>query len=732
MDWVKEWLRGQDLDDSGRGGATLINAYSQSVWVYAAVNALAVNVAEVEFKFCTRTPGAESDENPIESGPLVDLFNRPHRMYHRFAFWESYVTWLALRGEAFILPQRVGRNKWEMLILSPDNFMHIVQDHELVGWRYTGSSYSTPLESQVFLPEEIIHDKLPNPFNLWRGMSPLQVATLAAQTDYAAGQFMKGLMMNNADTGVIVTTEQQLSPEQREVVLAALRDRKRLAGTADRPLLLFAGAKVEKPSLSSTDMQFLENRKFNRQEICAVYGVPQELLGFTEDANRSVSDSARLNFTEHRIAPLCERIEAALDPLVKKIGGPNACGFFDIDTRPIMLQARNSRVDIATKYFAMGVPLNEINRNLDLGLPEFPWGDIGYLPFNLQPSGTAPAETPNTPEVPQQDPAAAGIKRLESALTLALSPRRGKAGDDLHQCQANPEYEAAIAGSIKAKAGRLRKFFFEQRGRVLAAVQQWFNNEFRTDPEQRVRPHPGPLPQERELKANDQRLDLIFDLKNENQVLKQRLKPALVADLEFGGAQLFAELGMADFKLPPEKAIQFLRLREKRIEDINQTTFDKLKGSLQEGLENGESYQGLVDRVKEVFQSASESRAETIATTETNTAVNTGRHEGMVEAKVERKGWKTANLENVRATHAAAERDYGPDSEGVALDEAFRVGGYDLMYPGDPSGPPQEVINCRCFSFAMIPQKSALTLALSPRRGKAMLTWEEWESERAG
>src|SRR3954453_7511519 len=111
--------------------------------------------------------------------------------------------------------------------------------------------------------------------------------------------------------------------------------RKRSAGTADRPMLLWGKVRLERAVPTNTDLQFLENRKFNRQEICAVFGVPQELLGFTEDANRSVSDSARLNFIENRIAPLCQRIEAAMDREVKRFG-PQVQGFFDIDNLPIM------------------------------------------------------------------------------------------------------------------------------------------------------------------------------------------------------------------------------------------------------------------------------------------------------------------------------------------------------------------------------------------------------------
>ena len=121
----------------------------------------------------------------------------------------------------------------------PSRFQHVIQHGELIGWRYTGLGPNTPLESQVFLPEEVWFEKLPNPFDFWRGMPPLFTATLPAKTDFAAASFMHGLIDNNADLGVIVRTDQPLNDSQQQQIIAHLRQRKRRAGTADQPLLLF-------------------------------------------------------------------------------------------------------------------------------------------------------------------------------------------------------------------------------------------------------------------------------------------------------------------------------------------------------------------------------------------------------------------------------------------------------------------------------------------------------------
>jgi HK97 family phage portal protein len=255
-----------------------------------------------------------------------------------------------------------------------------------MGWQYTNHHVHSPLESQLFLPEEVWFDKLPNPFDFWRGMSPLQIATLPARTDFAAASFMKGLMENNADLGVIVRTEQPLDDAQQDQILAALRNRKRKAGTADKPLLLWSGAEVIKPALSSADLQFLENRKFSRSEICAAFGVPEEIVVTTDNAKYDVMAGSRLNFIENRVAPLCARLEAEEDITVKSLDR-SATGWFDLDSLPIMQQARRTRLSTAKIGFDMGIPVNELNSVLDLGFKPLPWGNTGYLPTNYQPVG---------------------------------------------------------------------------------------------------------------------------------------------------------------------------------------------------------------------------------------------------------------------------------------------------------------------------------------------------------
>ena len=457
------WLRG---DNSVPTGPLLSSAYEQVVWVYRAINALAEQVANIPFLL---SQGERGRENLITSGPLHDFYNRPHPSINRFQYWELRVLWLMLRGECmripiyedasrrlspspshgegaagrgasqptrsvFSLSSSGGEGRGEeavghpassslstinhqlstnsalksVLILDPSRFQHIIQNNQLVGWRYKALGHNAPLESQVFLPEEVWFEKLPNPFDFWRGLPPLQVADLAAKTDFAAASLMRGAMESNGDNGLIVRTANPLDEQQREQILAEIRNRRRQAGSPHRPLLLWSSAEVIQPQLSSADLQFLDNRKFSRAEICAAFGVPEEIITSTDHNKYDVMQGARLNFIENRVAPLCARLEAEensttlpalLSPSINhqlSTINSSVTGWFDLDSLPIMEQARRNRLATAKLGFDMGIPLNELNRLLDLGITPLPWGNTGYLPATLRELGTHTLPIPNS------------------------------------------------------------------------------------------------------------------------------------------------------------------------------------------------------------------------------------------------------------------------------------------------------------------------------------------------
>jgi hypothetical protein len=82
-------------------------------------------------------------------------------------------------------------------------------------------------------------------------------------------------------------------------------------------------------------------------------------------------------------------------------------------------------------------------------------------------------------------------------------------------------------------------------------------------------------------------------------------------------------------------------------------------------------------------------QAERIARTEVIGASNKGSFDAAERTGlVKTKEWATSGLPGIRQSHL----DYEALGE-MEMDYEYNTG---LMYPGDPNGDPEEIINCRC------------------------------------
>lgn len=132
-----------------------------------------------------------------------------------------------------------------------------------------------------------------------------------------------------------------------------------------------------------------------------------------------------------------------------------------------------------------------------------------------------------------------------------------------------------------------------------------------------------------------------------------------------------------------------------RAGEIAETTRTRIANAVSRALDAGESASEISRTIVDEVGDMNLSRARTIARTETAVAMQQGQFEEMSGASEAlgvklTKTWMSTEDERTRETHLEA------DGQTVGLDEPFDVGGSALMYPSDPDGPPEEVINCRC------------------------------------
>lgn len=147
---------------------------------------------------------------------------------------------------------------------------------------------------------------------------------------------------------------------------------------------------------------------------------------------------------------------------------------------------------------------------------------------------------------------------------------------------------------------------------------------------------------------------------------------------------------------------------------------------IRESFDAGLSVPHTANAMRERFSSLSKSAATMLARTDLISLANGGSYMAARQVFEGRsdvgKSWLNTHDARTRPTHVEA------GGQVVPLDAPFRVGGFDLMYPGDPQGPPGEVINCRC-TFTTT---DAMTASAATREGEMaateIVTGTRWRS----
>lgn len=133
-----------------------------------------------------------------------------------------------------------------------------------------------------------------------------------------------------------------------------------------------------------------------------------------------------------------------------------------------------------------------------------------------------------------------------------------------------------------------------------------------------------------------------------------------------------------------------------RLAAFPRNVYERLRTGLAEGLARGENPAQLRARVAALTTLEEwDGQVMTMTRTETMTALNAGAFAGALDEQARtgdqwQKRWQATRDQRVRHTHHEA------DGQVRDLTKTFRIGEGRLQFPGDPQGPPEEVINCRC------------------------------------
>jgi len=744
------WMAGREGQVNAGGLNEPLKPYQQSLWVYKCVRALATTASGIPLRISTGSDGLKysaktyraivrraasrtlrpvkgrnavcfgraADGEIVEGGDAYELIEGPNNHHDWPRFFTATIGYLMTRGSvAWVMADMAGRKPRAMHVidgkyiepvwLKGDNEMP-----ELIGYEYR------PPQSGRKIPLAIDEVKY---WALWDdsdkplgGLSPHSPARLSIATDYNASLYNAYSLVNGCEPGLTVSFPQALTPEQRSQYRAELMQRYQGAAKAKKPLVLEGGASAEAMGAAMKDMEFNEGKRTTRLEICAAYDVPPVVAGWVDAAGDSsaYTENALRQFYQQAIFPLLDSFAPAIQEIVARFDG-RLVVWFDVEDQPVVQEMRLSRIDSATKLHSLGVPKEDINDLLDLGLPRRPGDDVGFLPSTQMPveaviNGMPPVDEGDTsgeiPAEPPEDPGEGDEPEDDKAKSSKLKAdnEREKARNDAiwHAWQRSwaplaVKLAHTLRGHYSAVERRVKRLLAEAEDGDKAAGQ----------------------------KADEldiaQVLFEVFDDPKENAKFVARVRPAVADSYELGIRQALSEAGMRGepfeqlaTNLPANPAITHAMQSDaiRVTQHANARTRYFLRNQLVEGAQGGESINQLADRVQGVLQN-SRNDALRQARNYVGQSLSTARRAGANAAGMTHKRWLYSRGPGERRpAHVAAEAKY---KSGILIDQPFVINADRLDRPRDPNGSPGEIVNCQCLArYSRGPKDAAVSPAV--------------------
>lgn len=308
---------------------------------------------------------AGADVEEILQHPVLDILSKVNDYQNEFDLKYLASTCIDIAGNAFWRKERVLGRVDKLYALQPQLVTPKIEGSEIVRYEYGFGTKKT-----VIAKSDMIHIMFPNISDPFRGMSKIEAALSACDLSDNMNTFELNLLVNGGRPSLALNYPENAMVTEEEETRARANFRRYFAGSKNSHNLFIGrgGVELKEIGFSPREMSFLAGRKWSREEIAAVFGVPMsklELSGVV--ANSKVGDNDYLRQT---ILPLAWLIVDALNQdLLPEYDDPLLLDFDDPcqEDREYSLRERETHIRIGM------TTVNE--ERAALGLDPVPWGD---------------------------------------------------------------------------------------------------------------------------------------------------------------------------------------------------------------------------------------------------------------------------------------------------------------------------------------------------------------------
>lgn len=590
-------------------------------WQYKASKLLAEEIGAMELQlFKVKSDG--SWEQTFQHD-LLELLSKPNDQMIGPELLEQTSMSLDFHGNAYWLVRKDGKTR----VIHPLIASRVtIKRSEGFPQRVLYYEYSENSRVYRFNPEEIIHFRESYNGDTLEGLGPFQAIAESLDLDKASAEWNRAFFENAARPDLVLKTK-FTTKQQVEILRAQFEDRFKGVKNAHKVAVLPSGVEAEKMSWNQKDMDFMEQQRWNRDDILSGLRTPHVVLGLGagENLNRATAEATNYIYALRTVRPRMKRIVRYLNEyLVPLFGDTLVLDFVD----PV---PENEELAIKKRQAALAsAPYQSVNEVRDeIGLTPIDGGDSVMAPFSLSPLGDAKNEKRVEPRKVEYRAwsRAKKISEKENKLEQALVKVAEKIAPKVKEIKEKDEGEAQWKSFVS------RVTPYEERVKKKIAD---YSDEMAKRAEGKV---------EDALKKAVDPKDLL-DPDAEMKIIISLLEPVMrdLADSESVEAASLIGASKPDpakLKKLVEEAVELMA------KSYTDTSLDLLKTQLEQGIEAGEGIPDLKRRVRQIGEFSSNVRAETVARTESYRIANRAAREAWDGTAIEKVIWYTALDERV-------------------------------------------------------------------------------------
>lgn len=277
--------------------------------VYSCVGILAESVAMLPLKlYRHRKSGGREEARDHWLWNLLSV--APNKWMTPFEFRENLIQQLALRGNAYCYKVMDNSDKkiYELLPLHPDS----VTVRQLANWDLEYTIHFPDGSEKVVDKKYIFHIRY-RTLNGYEGISPIAYHRDTIGLAISAMKLGSRQMKNNANPSGVLSIPGALSLEQ----IMKIRDSWNQtygSGGQGGTAVLDQGAKFEKIALTNEDLQYLQTRQFQVEDIARIYRVPLHMIQNNQKDTTwgSGIEAMSINFVVYTLMPWLRRFETTI------------------------------------------------------------------------------------------------------------------------------------------------------------------------------------------------------------------------------------------------------------------------------------------------------------------------------------------------------------------------------------------------------------------------------------